>query len=362
MRGRVRAFWTASLAGVLALTSSSQNLIKDPGFEQPQDCPDRYTERGKPVAFARWWLPTAGTADRLTRCAVCKESAPQYCVGVPRNFAGFQQPHGGDGYAGIGLDMPMYAEYLQTQLSVPLKKGIMYRVEFWVSLADNSLPAEIPIGVYFTASRTHLDSNRPLTMAPHVRADGPLNDTLHWQRVAGAFTARGRESFLTIGHFPGTATPSKAKRRTSEKGPLDFSYYYIDDVLVEEVKEVTTTLAVQELPPSTHFVMSDVLFKTDESVLQPAGIAYLDSLCSAVLLTDDRHIRIEGHTDSTGSVEHNAQLSLQRAKSVAQHLIFKGVDDRRIMAEGKGDAIPLESNATEAGRARNRRVEITLLP
>ena len=68
--------------------------------------------------------------------------------------------------------------------------------------------------------------------------------------------------------------------------------------------------------------------------------------------------RIDGHTDSNGPEAYNDQLSLKRAKSVADVLVDLGIDEQRIQVEGYGDQYPVDVNATERGRAQNRRVEI----
>jgi outer membrane protein OmpA-like peptidoglycan-associated protein len=73
-------------------------------------------------------------------------------------------------------------------------------------------------------------------------------------------------------------------------------------------------------------------------------------------------IDINGHTDSTGSQQHNQALSERRAASVANYLGARGVDQRRISTLGFGPSQPIASNATPDGRAQNRRVEVLISP
>ena len=75
-------------------------------------------------------------------------------------------------------------------------------------------------------------------------------------------------------------------------------------------------------------------------------------------LNPHRVVRIEGYTDSTGTPEENLKLSHDRAQSVADMLVDLGVDEKRLQVEGYGDQYPIEANASERGRAQNRRVEI----
>jgi outer membrane protein OmpA-like peptidoglycan-associated protein len=72
-------------------------------------------------------------------------------------------------------------------------------------------------------------------------------------------------------------------------------------------------------------------------------------------------IRIEGHTDSIGASRSNLSLSKRRATSVRAYLVERGVDPTRLIAEGFGQDNPIADNATEEGRARNRRVAFTVL-
>ena len=80
----------------------------------------------------------------------------------------------------------------------------------------------------------------------------------------------------------------------------------------------------------------------------------------AALLNDepDWKMKIEGHTDSTGTKPANQALSQQRAAAVVAWLVKDGIAASRLTAVGMGDAQPLADNSTEDGRARNRRVEL----
>ncbi len=77
---------------------------------------------------------------------------------------------------------------------------------------------------------------------------------------------------------------------------------------------------------------------------------------------DKTLIEVAGHTDSTGSDQYNLQLSQRRAQSVANYLAGQGVKQERLMTVGGGEGYPIASNDTDAGRAQNRRVELTIVP
>jgi len=107
---------------------------------------------------------------------------------------------------------------------------------------------------------------------------------------------------------------------------------------------------------------SNITFATDSADIQPAFYQTLNSVALVLKRYNQTLVDVYGHTDSTGSFEHNMQLSQRRASSVADYLIAQGTDSRRFAVIGQGPSQPIASNATEEGRAQNRRVEIRLAP
>lgn len=100
-----------------------------------------------------------------------------------------------------------------------------------------------------------------------------------------------------------------------------------------------------------------IQFASDSAVIRSASALLLDGIARAAKACPGR-LRIEGHTDDVGRDSANATLSLRRAEAVRTALIRRGVEADRLIAEGFGDTRPIADNATEAGRARNRRIEI----
>ncbi len=106
----------------------------------------------------------------------------------------------------------------------------------------------------------------------------------------------------------------------------------------------------------------DVTFATNSADLAPGFFGVLDSV--AIVLKEYRStlVTVAGYTDSTGSAVYNRTLSEKRAATVALYLHGRGVVKERLAAVGRGEKSPVAENGTQAGRARNRRVEITLDP
>ena len=104
--------------------------------------------------------------------------------------------------------------------------------------------------------------------------------------------------------------------------------------------------------------LGTVHFDTDKATLTPEGQATLQRAADAMKANPNAHLRIEGYTDSTGTTPHNADLSEQRAQAVAAYLKSQGIDGSRLTGEGFGPSNPVDTNATQAGKADNRRVEL----
>ncbi|EPH6763018.1 OmpA family lipoprotein [Cronobacter dublinensis] len=107
---------------------------------------------------------------------------------------------------------------------------------------------------------------------------------------------------------------------------------------------------------------NNVTFDSSQANLKPAGANTLTGVAMVLKEYPKTAVNVVGYTDSTGGQALNMKLSQQRAESVASALITQGVAANRIRTSGMGPANPVASNSTEEGKARNRRVEITLSP
>lgn len=107
---------------------------------------------------------------------------------------------------------------------------------------------------------------------------------------------------------------------------------------------------------------SNVTFDVDRAEINAGFYEELNSVAIVLDEYDKTLVDVTGHTDSTGSADYNMDLSRRRAQSVAEYLASQGVDRRRLLVTGMGEAQPIASNDTEAGRAQNRRVEIQIAP
>jgi len=106
----------------------------------------------------------------------------------------------------------------------------------------------------------------------------------------------------------------------------------------------------------------NVTFATDSSNISADFYPVLDSVALVVNKFEKTYVDVIGHTDSTGSAEHNQRLSVARASSVTRYLGSQKVVPQRVKTQGMGQNAPAANNDTPDGRSLNRRVEIRLTP
>lgn len=108
-------------------------------------------------------------------------------------------------------------------------------------------------------------------------------------------------------------------------------------------------------------VAGDVAFDFDSARIRPEFHPTLDEIAAALRQTPGQRLALTGHTDAIGPEPYNEELALRRARAVAAYLQRAGVPPARMAVSGLGEGQPMATNETEAGRAQNRRVEITAL-
>jgi outer membrane protein OmpA-like peptidoglycan-associated protein len=125
-----------------------------------------------------------------------------------------------------------------------------------------------------------------------------------------------------------------------------------------QIDALKKELAAKETDRGLVLTLGDVLFETGKADLKPGAAAGLDQLVGFLDQQPERSVMIEGHTDSVGAEGYNMTLSQQRADAVKAYLVGRGISPQRVMAVGKGEALPVASNGNAAGRQQNRRVEV----
>ena len=352
------------------------NMVFNPSFEEHRDCPVKLDALGVMREADAWWQPTRGSSDYFHACG------SRDCQ-VPRNKMGQQEAHSGEAYCGIYCSQENYREYLQTELREPLVAGKRYRVCFWVSLADKSPQAVATLGALLTHTRIE-DSTWGILMDREARDYGDgmaqyiatyyepqvmnprenlLDNSKEWVEVGGEFVAQGGERFLTIGNFlPFNQSGVAAMERAH--APLPGAYYYIDDVSLRCLDTLPSASVVRTVAPreGTIVRLENLYFATGESEVLQQSYSELMRLKEMLEAYPEMRIELCGHTDGQGTVNYNQRLSEARAKAVADYLVRRGIDRRRLEWKGYGKSQPVASNDSAEGRRQNRRVEYRVLP
>ena len=131
-------------------------------------------------------------------------------------------------------------------------------------------------------------------------------------------------------------------------------------VLADEIR--SGAIRVEKLPGDQLLVgmTNATAFDFDSDRIKPGFYSTMDKIGRIVSQYGKTQLIVAGHTDSVGSEMYNLQLSIKRGEAVMEHLRSRGIVLARLSADGKGEAEPIADNGREAGRARNRRVEIVL--
>lgn len=366
--------------------AQERNLVLNPGFEtllpEAPVKPCSYIQNGESFdkSVANW------TTNRYMTPDLIDWQSDEF------GECHFPKPHGGYHAVGIITYHPRYDtgrftdfhEFIFGQLKFPLVYGKKYRVEFYVSQSNAAALFHLQnlygekrdirptaagnLGFLFTYNKNdYMDKDaKPqfLVKEPIVTEEG------EWKLISGSFTAEREHMFFAIGNFfkddetPVTLeSPEKIDSINQTKNNnVDkikrVAYYLIDDIrIVPEDTPTPTPDISTALKTEKTYTFRHVNFKTGQWDLLPPALPELDGL--AAFLKENPKVKVEigGHTDDVGNDDDNQVLSQNRAESVANYLISKGIAPERLTHKGYGESQPIAPNTSAVGRLQNRRVE-----
>lgn len=229
---------------------------------------------------------------------------------------------------------------------------IFFTLSAMITFKTLELPARTPLTHTPLADKSLTDA--PLAHAPSYQ-DGQ-KDVASESNDAIKNLTETQDTSALVTDLKATIAQLEDKLRTTEKT--------IENIKVESIKtETIKTSDIENYPPRTLAVFSGRTFRPGHDVINEAAASKIEKLVNEISVFPNSHILIEGHTDNipTGKLHSdNRNLSLRRAKTIANLLISKGIPRERISVNGYGDTRPIDTNSTEEGRARNRRVEVKL--
>jgi outer membrane protein OmpA-like peptidoglycan-associated protein len=185
-------------------------------------------------------------------------------------------------------------------------------------------------------------------------------------------TAIGAGTGAVVGGLIGAATGSKNQREKAAAGAvagaaiggllgnrigayMDKQEADLRNAMASTISQNNATIQRNNEQMLTATFKSDVFFDVNSSTIKPGGYAELDRVANVLAQYPQTMIRVEGHTDQTGSEQYNLQLSERRANAVKNALTQKGIDAARITPVGMGECCPVSSD-----NAANRRVSMVL--
>lgn len=169
------------------------------------------------------------------------------------------------------------------------------------------------------------------------RSKAPVTDAVQTATNAGS------AAISSLGDFFKTKLPDGTE--------LNIPQFGIENKLLAFLKDSS-----KPADDTTWFNFDRLLFDTGKSTLQPSSEEQLNNIAEILRAYPNVHVKIGGYTDNTGDPAANKTLSEARAKTVMDSLVSKGIDPSRLASEGYGDQYPVGDNATEEGRAKNRRI------
>ena len=144
-------------------------------------------------------------------------------------------------------------------------------------------------------------------------------------------------------------------------GDGSYDLYIIDEAAFKKQLTFGAEEMKKVLDEEGHVAIYGINFDIDRAVLKLGAEAALIEMVKLMKNNPDLKIEIQGHTDNTGSTDHNLDLSTRRAETVKKFLLLYGIEASRMVTKGYGEEKPVATNDTKEGRAMNRRVELVNL-
>lgn len=365
------------------------NLVQNGSFEEMDKKPKRL---GKIDAATGWISPTGVRADVFVDGKFEE-------IGVPMNVYGKESAKEGENYAGItvysfGQKIPR--SYATVKLNSPMKKGMKYCVEYYVSLAECSKYAINSVSAKFSKKSYGTDTKLPIYDEPSISpfSDDAITARYNWTKVCGIYKADGGERWLTMGNFMSDENTKGSSVRMKKDKDWDFkvdeiaaSYYYIDDISVrlldeekgdkcecdygQEIETYSTTVYERSVVLNDEMSVNEMIeayqlfFAFGKDKLSTEGKDALEFITGIMKENADIVLQINGHNnvqeDLVGKKnDYYADMDIKRIGAVMKYFIDAGIDESRLMSNPKGAEYPngdINSMDDEDLRmAKNRRI------
>lgn len=267
--------------------------------------------------------------------------------------------YSGNAYVRYGnhLEIP---DLFQVELKDSLIKGEEYLIEYYIRCEAKSKQATtnkndvcIILSRYnnysykvFYNSDGSVKIKEKFKMTPDIffYENRPVENFSEWTKVSNKYEAKGGEKYFLIGRY-GWAKDN----------------YTINLDNISVIHLPSGKINIENLKDGEAIVLENISFELNSDKLTNSSFASLNQIVELFSEYPNLIVEIAGHTDNTGNSEANHKLSENRAKSVVNYLVSKGVTPIKLKAKGYGDSAPISNNQTEEGRKKNRRVEFKIV-
>lgn len=340
-------------------------LVVNNGFEDIKRIPTKWYYNGEDfnLIMNKWVSPTLSSPDVYTPSTKVPEGWAEKGFGDAR-------PYKGRNMVGLTLygcehGKPHCREYIQSMLKEPLIIGQKYYIDFWVKPLKKSMLCN-NIGAFFSVFEIKKELDVQLKCKPQLNARDIIRpDKNEWIHIEGIFTASTAAKYIVLGNF--FADDKTKTMLPGGKDPLNFAYYYFDEISVYKIPPFTEAPSEEGtfdaccIKKGDTIQLHNIYFDFDKSVLRPESYIELNKLLRVLGDRPSMKVHITGHTDIIGRSNYNIWLSRNRANAVREFLIENAVDEDRLKVVAMSYSQPAATNKTEEGRQLNRRVELIVI-
>jgi OmpA-OmpF porin, OOP family len=215
----------------LPVLLSAQNLVRNPGFEQKNSCPERPGQ----ISHADFWAsPSSATPDYFNDCSTYLDYGTEF------NLKGGQVAHTGHAYAGLQthlLNRNEFFEYIQSRLDTALVSGQLYCITAFVSLGRSAYAFK-ELGAVLSVTEFKSTNAHRLNVPYIPLGNGNyLVDQDQWMCISGIYKAKGNERLLTLGSFSPGDEFWNIQTRSHTDSLFKSTYYFIDDVSLVAIRD-----------------------------------------------------------------------------------------------------------------------------
>ncbi len=343
-----------SLVNVSAQTITNKNLVPNGSFEN-------YRKKSDNLKNAIPWKPIS--------------SVDYYQQPLRNDTSKCKGARTGECYIGLRLQKK-YKEFIEVKLSETLRRGNNYQFECYLRLAFWSNAMLKSFGVYMSkGGMKSVTFPEKECVLDTVNTKTGLNGGYCWFKFKGVYKASGGEKYITIGNFAPNLKEDMLKINPLSAGFKE-AYYFVDDISLKWIKpkedeirtvyvdsmkyEKDSVLQVKKNVQTGEKITLRVIFQQGKSLILAESFSELNKLAQYLFRHPSIEIRIDGHSDNSGSKNRNQRLSEERARAVFEYLITHGVQNK-MFYKGYGSSVPIADNDTDQGRAINRRVEFEIV-